>query len=168
MNRRFPVVLIVAIGLLTAPTIAAAAEPALATSLIAGHEIDVTGTGFPADSDVVLVIQRNGADDGSQMLHADATGTFTAVIPAGPGRGGRYSLTATSGSAKAVAETVAVETAGGLNAGGAQPTPPTTDTAAASTAGSTFTIGWAAVTIAALVVLLVSFGYLGKPSRRRS
>ena len=109
------------------PALVAAAEPALTTTVIPGQEIDVSGTGFPGDADVLLEIQRNGAAAGSQTLHTDAAGSFTATIDAGPGRGGMYTLIATSGSAKAVAEAVAVETAGRRN--GRATDPPGTDTA---------------------------------------
>jgi hypothetical protein len=159
MSHRIPINVIVALGLLAVPTIVAAAEPALATSLVPGQEIDVSGTGFPADADVLLVIQRNGADDGSQTLHADAAGSFTATIAAGPGRGGAYTLIATSGSAKAVAEIVAVETAGGLATGGVQPTQPATDAAPVEMTGSDPSTAWAVLAAAALVSLLLAIGY---------
>ena len=159
MSHRIPIIVIVAIGLLAVPTIVAAAEPTLATSLVPGQEIDVSGTGFPADADVLLVIQRNGADAGSQTLHSDPAGSFTATIAAGPGRGGAYTLIATSGSTKAVADIVAVETAGGLATGGVQPTPPTTDAAPAGTTGSDPTTEWAVLAAAALVSLLLALGY---------
>jgi hypothetical protein len=113
--------------LLALPGAVAAAEPTLTATPIPGKEIDVVGAGFPADADVLLTIQRNGTDDGSQDLRTDSTGAFTATIDAGPGRGGVYTLTATSGSVTATVEAVAVETAGGL---GPSPSsqPPATDT----------------------------------------
>jgi hypothetical protein len=112
-----------AIAILGTPALVAAAEPTLTATVIPGHEIDLVGAGFPADADVQLAILRNGADDGTQALHTDATGGFTATIDAGPGRGGVYTMTATSGSASATVEALAVETAGGLHS-----SPPPTDT----------------------------------------
>jgi hypothetical protein len=129
MNRAILLVLLAAFVVLAAPAIVAAAEPALATSVIPGQEIDVTGTGFPGDADVLLVIERNGAAADSQTLRTDAAGSFTATIDAGPGRGGMYALVATSGSAKAVADALAVETAGAAGTGGVQPSAPATDAA---------------------------------------
>jgi hypothetical protein len=124
MNRRLPVLfLAAALALLAAPSMVAAAEPALTATVIPGQEIDVAGSGFPADADVQLAILRNGADAGSQALRADADGAFTTTIDAGPGRGGVYTMTATSGSVTATVEALAVETAGGFQSG-----PPPTDT----------------------------------------
>jgi hypothetical protein len=124
MNRHLSLLLLAAMALLAVPAIVAAAEPALTATVIPGQEIDVAGSGFPADADVLLAIQRNGADAGTQNLRTDAAGNFTATIDAGPGRGGVYTLTATSDSVTATVEALAVETAGGL-----QSTPPATDTA---------------------------------------
>jgi hypothetical protein len=143
MNRRIPLMFLVALGLLAAPAIVAAAEPALTASVVPGQEIDVTGTGFPGDADVLLVIERNGAAAGSQTLRADPAGSFSATIEAGPGRGGAYSLVATSGSAKAVVDVVAVETAGAGGAGGPQPTPPPTDSASNVSTRPAPANGWA-------------------------
>src|SRR5512141_3059255 len=99
MTRRLPVlVILAAIAALGTPTLVAAAEPALSATVIPGQEIDLAGSGFPADADVQLVILRNGADAGSQVLHTDAAGAFTATIDAGPGRGGGYTMTATAGT----------------------------------------------------------------------
>lgn len=124
MPRRLPILMIAAaIAILGTPALVAAAEPTLTATVIPGHEIDLVGAGFPADADVQLAILRNGADDGTQALHTDATGGFTATIDAGPGRGGVYTMTATSGSASATVEALAVETAGGLHS-----SPPPTDT----------------------------------------
>ncbi|HEY6013489.1 MAG TPA: hypothetical protein VIU37_05770 [Candidatus Limnocylindrales bacterium] len=124
MPRRLPILMIAAaIAILGTPALVAAAEPTLTATVIPGQEIDVVGAGFPADADVQLAILRNGADDGTQALHTDATGGFTATIDAGPGRGGVYTMTATSGSASATVEALAVETAGGLHS-----SPPPTDT----------------------------------------
>jgi hypothetical protein len=124
MIRHLGAVVLAAAAVLAVPTLVAAAEPSLTTTVIPGQEIDLVGSGFPADADVVLAIQRNGTDAGSQALTTDAVGGFTATIDAGPGRGGVYTLTATSGSVTATVEALAVETAGGL-----QSTPPPTDTA---------------------------------------
>jgi hypothetical protein len=129
MNRCIVLILLVVLGLMAAPAVAAAAEPALIATVVPGHEIDVAGSGFPGDADVLLVIERNGAAAGSQTLRTDAAGSFTATIDAGPGRGGAYTLVATSGAAKAVADVVAVETAGAGGTGVLQQTPPPTDTA---------------------------------------
>ena len=132
MTRRVPILLTaVAIAILGTPAFVAAAEPTLAATVIPGQEIDVAGAGFPADADVQLAILRNGADAGSQALHTDATGGFAATIDVGPGRGGVYTMTATSGTATATVEALAVETAGGL-----QSAPPPTDTVPGGPGGS--------------------------------
>jgi hypothetical protein len=128
MTRRIPILVMAVFALLVTPTIVAAADPALTATVMPGKEIDVAGSGFPADADVLLAIQRSGADAGSQNLRSDAAGNFTATIDAGPGRGGVYTMTATSGSATASVQALAVETAGGTG-GGLQSTPPPTDLA---------------------------------------
>lgn len=138
MNRRVPLVSLVPvalllIGLVNVPAMLAADAPQLSASTIPGKGIDVSRTGFPAGVDVQLAIQRNGTDAGSQTLHTDASGSFTATVDAGPGRGGQHTLTATAGSATATVQAVAVETAGGT-VGGTRPTPPLTDTSVAGTA----------------------------------
>jgi hypothetical protein len=122
MRHRLPVLIVAAIALLGTPSLVSAAEPSLTATVIPGQEIDVTGAGFRADADVRFAILRNGSDAGSRALHTDASGAFTATIEAGPGRGGVYTMTASSGSATATVEALAVETAGGL-----QPGPPPTD-----------------------------------------
>ena len=131
MNRRLPILALAVVALLAMPSSAAAAEPTLTATVIPGQEIDLAGSGFPADSDVMLTAQRNGTDAGSQALRTDASGAFTATIDAGPGRGGVYTVTATSGSATATVEALAVETAGGVGSA-----PPPTDTASSVEAGS--------------------------------
>jgi hypothetical protein len=163
MNRRVPLFVLVALALLAAPAVVAAAEPALTATVIPGQEIDLAGSGFPADADVLLVIERNGADAGSQALRTDSAGSFTATIDAGPGRGGVYTMIATSGSAKAVVEALAVETAGG--AGGLQSSPPPTDATSRLPAGPD-TGGWATGLGAALVSVLLTLRYLDKPRDR--
>ncbi len=52
MNRRLPVLALASALLLAAPVAVAAAEPALTATVIPGQEIDVVGSGFPADADV--------------------------------------------------------------------------------------------------------------------
>lgn len=156
MNRRILVILLVALASLAAPAIVAAAEPALTANVIPGHEIDVTGTGFPGEADVLLVIERSGAAAGSQTLRTDAAGSFIATIDAGPGRGGVYSMVATSGSAKAVVEALAVETAGAGGTGGVQPTAPPTDTASNVPARPAPAGGWAMGLAAALLSLFLT------------
>lgn len=160
MNRRIPLILLVALGLMAAPAVAAAAEPALTATVIPGHEIDVAGSGFPGDADVVLAIERNGAAAGSQTLRTDAAGSFTATIEAGPGQGGAYTLVATSGAAKALAAVVAVETAEAGGAGGVQQTPPPTDTASSLPERPAPGIGRALGFVAALVALFLAWGRL--------
>ncbi len=165
--RRIPFILLAAFALLATPALVAAAEPALTTSVIPGQEIDVSGTGFPADADVLLEIQRDGVAAGSQALHTDAAGTFTATIEAGPGKGGRYTLIATSGSAKAVAEVVAVETAGG---GGtvAQPTLPAgTDSAPGVPTRPGPADDWVPGLVLAVLGLLAIWWFLGEGAVRR-
>ena len=127
MKRPVTVVLLAALAIFAVPTLASAAQPSLTATVIPGQEIDVVGAAFPPDADVLLAIERNGADAGSQALHTDSAGSFTATIDAGPGRGGVYTVTATSGSATATVEALAVETAGGF-----QSTPPPTDTVSIS------------------------------------
>lgn len=160
IRRRIPLILLVALGLLAAPAVVAAAQPALTATVVPGHEIDVMGTAFPGGADVLLVIERNGAAAGSQTLRTDAAGAFTATIDAGPGRGGAYTLVATSGSAKAVAGVVAVETAGAGGAGGLQPTPPPTDAASSGPARPAPANEWALGLVAALISLLFTLWYL--------
>jgi hypothetical protein len=160
MNRRIPLILLVALGLMAAPAIVAAAQPLLTATVVPGHEIDVTGTGFPGNADVLLAIERNGAAAGSQTLRTDAAGSFTATIDAGPGRGGAYTLVATSGSARAVADVVAVETAGAGGTGGIQPTPPPTDAASSVPLGPAPASGWARGLVAVLVSLFLTAGWL--------
>lgn len=160
--RRIPLFLLAAGLLLAAPSIVAAAEPALTATVIPGQEIDVVGAGFPADADVLLVIERNGAGAGSQTLRTDAAGGFTATIDAGPSRGGVYSLIATSGPAKAVAEALAVETAG---AGGLQSTPPPTDLAGGATVRSSSSDEGAFVPML-FVIGLVSLAFALSYTRR--
>ena len=128
MLRRVPFAFLVVLGLLVVPATAAAAQPTLQATVIPGREIDVVGSGFPASTDVSLLIQRSNHPDQTLALQTDASGGFTTTIDAGPGRGGAYTLVATAGSSTASADVVAVETAGGT-LGGAQ-TPPPTDTLA--------------------------------------
>ena len=128
MFRRVPFVLLVVLGLLVVPATVAAAQPSLQATVIPGQEIDVVGSGFPASTDVSLLIQRSNHPDQTRALQTDASGGFTTTIDAGPGLGGAYTLVATAGSSTASADVVAVETAGGT-LGGAQ-TPPPTDTLA--------------------------------------
>ncbi len=143
MPRRVPTAALLLLVLLALPAVTLAAAPSLTATVVPGHEIDLVGAGFPASSTVTLAITRTGscaitpcdphAGSGTRTVTSDASGGFTATIDAGPGRGGQYVIVATAGSAKATAEVVAVETAGGV-APGATPTPPATDTAVGSTA----------------------------------
>ena len=132
MLRRVPFALLVVLGLLVVPATAAAAQPSLQATVIPGQEIDVVGSGFPAATDVSLLIQRSNHPDQTRALQTDASGAFTTTIDAGPGLGGAYTLVATAGSSTASADVVAVETAGGT-LGGAQ-TPPPTDALAPTSA----------------------------------
>jgi hypothetical protein len=150
MSRRILTLLLAAGLLLAAPAIVAAAEPALTATVIPGQEIDVSGSGFPADADVLLVIERNGAVTESRTLKTDAASTFTATIDAGPGKGGVYDLIATSGPVKAIASALAVETAGGL-----QSTPPPTDVARDAASPSTLAVGGPIGLMAVLVGLVL-------------
>ena len=124
MSRRVPFALLVLATLLVLPATVAAAGPELQATVVPGREIDVTGSGFPASTDVTLVIQRSNHPDESRTLAADATGAFTTTIDAGPGHGGAYTLVATAGQSTATAQVIAVETAGGAG-GGIQGPPPT-------------------------------------------
>ena len=161
MIRWLSTVLLAAAIVLAVPTLVAAAEPALAATVIPGHEIDVVGSGFPSDADVLLAIQRNSTDAESQALRTDAEGGFTAVIDAGPGRGGVYTLTATSGSVSATVEALAVETAGGLQSS----TPPPTDTVASVSHGSS---GGNGVPAALILVAACSLSLAIASPRRRA
>ena len=109
--------------------------------------------------------QRNGTDDGSQTLHTDANGSFTATVDAGPGRGGQYTLTATAGSATATVDAVAVETAGGT-LGGVKPTPPPTDAVAAGSAQPDSS-RWLVVALA-LGLGVTGFGLATRAARMRA
>ncbi|HEX7399836.1 MAG TPA: hypothetical protein VF302_08715 [Candidatus Limnocylindrales bacterium] len=124
MSRRVPFALLVLATLLVLPATVAAAGPELQATVVPGREIDVAGSGFPASSDVTLVIQRSSHPDETRALTADAAGSFTTTIDAGPGRGGAYTLVATSGQLTATTQVVAVETAGGAGSG-IQGPPPT-------------------------------------------
>ncbi|MGZ9231131.1 MAG: hypothetical protein ACXW4H_07580 [Candidatus Limnocylindrales bacterium] len=161
MTRRIPLLLVALIVVLASPTIVAAADPTLTATVIPGQEIDVVGSGFPSDADVVLAIQRNGTDAGSQALRGDAAGGFTAVIDAGPGRGGVYTLTATSGSVSATVEAMAVETAGGLQSS----TPPPTDAVGSVSHGSSDGAGAPAILI---LVAACSLSLVVASLRRRA
>ena len=127
MKRRVPFALLALASLLILPASVAAAGPQLQATVIPGREIDVAGSSFPASSTVTLVIGRSNHPNETRTLSADALGSFTTTIDAGPGRGGAYTLVATSGQLSATAQVVAVETAGG--AGGALASPPPTHTA---------------------------------------
>jgi hypothetical protein len=168
MKRRVPFIFLVALGLMAVPAIVAAAQPTLTTSVIPGHQIDVAGSGFPASADVLLVIQRNGVAAGSQTLRSDVAGSFSASIDAGPGRGGAYNLVATSGSAKAVADVVAVETAGAGTTGGLQQTPPPTDTVSSAPARPALDDRWAYGFVAAFVGFLLAGWRLRQRDKART
>lgn len=141
MPRSVPSVFLLAFALVTIPTVALAAGATLTATVVPGHEIDLVGAGFPASTPITLSITRTGscattpcdphAGSGTRTVTSDARGAFTAVIDAGPGRGGRYVIVATAGSVSASADVVAVETAGGL-APGAKATLPPTDMAPAA------------------------------------
>jgi hypothetical protein len=133
MKRRVPFALLAISSLLIVPATVAAAGPDLQATVVPGREIDVTGSGFPASSNVTLVIGRSNHPEETRTLAADATGAFTTTIDAGPGRGGAYTLVATAGQSTATAQVVAVETAGG--AGGGIQGPPPTDTWPAGESG---------------------------------
>lgn len=165
MTRRLPILLaFAAIALLAMPALVAAAGPTLTATVIPGREIDVVGSGFPADADVQLAIQRNGVDAGSQALRTDATGSFSATIDAGPGRGGLYTLTATSGPASATVEALAVETAGGL-----QSSPPPTDTEPGTVAhGGPLVDRVAILALIGAAALSVAFSALRRAARETS
>lgn len=122
MHRRVPLALLAVLALLVVPATVAAAQPELQATVVPGREIDIVGSGFPASTDVILVIHRSNNPDETRTLRADATGAFTTTIDAGPGQGGAYTLVATAGSSTASANVVAVETAGG--AGGGVQAPP--------------------------------------------
>jgi len=124
MHRRVPLALLTFLALLVVPATVSAAGPELLATVIPGREIDVVGSGFPASTEVTLVITRNGNPDETRRLPSDASGAFTTTIDAGPGRGGAYALVATAAQSTASADVVAVETAGGT-AGGVQVPPPT-------------------------------------------
>ncbi len=154
-------------GVLLVPAAAAASGCTLTATSDPGHSVTITGSGFGPTAAVGLEITRSGTADGSQTLTSDANGAFTTSIDAGPGRGGDYTFTATSTSCSAAAEALAVETAGGL-AGGAQPTPPTTDTAPGAPAGDTHGEGSIAVWVQLLAgVVAGALAVLGVAVRSR-
>ena len=148
------------------PTIAAATGPVLTATVIPGDEIDLVGSGFPAQADVLLVITRNGTNAGSRSLETDAVGGFTAAIDAGPGLGGAYLFVATSGSARATVEAVAVETAGSGGTGGLNPSAPPTDMASGPPGRSLLGTTWTLALAAAATGLFIGLGALWR--RRRS
>jgi hypothetical protein len=167
---RVSIVLIaLAAGLFALPATAAAAGTcALTTTAAAGHSITVTGTGFTPGADVDITQTWGGSNataggnTGPQTttsrVVADAAGGFEYTVDAGPGRGGTYDFSAASGGCTATAQAVAVETAGGVNhgtggsAGGANSTPPATDTAPATT-GRTSNPVWAILLVLAAASL---------------
>ena len=138
--------LLLLVAALAAPAPSAAAGTCqLSTAVAPGHSITVTGTGFDATTTVDITTKWSGSNataggatgpqTTSSTVTTDANGGFEFSVDAGPGRGGTYDFTATTPACTATAETVAVETAGGINGGtnpgGAQVTPPPTDTAPA-------------------------------------
>ena len=154
----------------TIPSGVAAADCTMSAVPDPGRAIDVTGAGYPADADVTFVIVRNGVRVDSQTLRSDAAGSFSTSVDAGPGRGGAYTLIATVGSCKAVADVLAVETAGGAG-GGTRPTQPATDvlTAIPSTgdAGDAPLTTVALILVAAAVGLMVAARILDRASASR-
>ncbi len=167
MKRRVPFALLALASLLILPASAAAAGPQLQATVIPGREIDVAGSGFPASSTVTLVISRSNHPDETRMLAADASGSFTTTIDAGPGHGGAYTLVASAGQLRATAQVVAVETAGG--AGGGLASPPPTDTAplpdpGRAPAGAPLAV-ILAVALAGAIGAGWSFRRVGRPSR---
>ena len=133
-------------GLIALPATASAATCELTTAVSPGHEITITGTGFGASTSVAITTTWSGSNataggnTGPQTTNdtatTDASGEFTFTIDAGPGRGGTYDIEATAGGCTATTRVEALETAGGLNNGGANPTPQATDTVAAPTGRS--------------------------------
>jgi hypothetical protein len=125
-------------GLIALPATAAAATCELTTAVSPGHEITITGTGFAPSASVAITTTWSGSNataggntgpqTTSDTATADASGEFTFTIDAGPGRGGTYDISATAGGCTATTRVEALETAGGLNNGGAGVTPPPTDT----------------------------------------
>jgi hypothetical protein len=134
-------ILLVALSAVAAPV--AAADCSLVATAIPGQSIGVAGAAFPAGADITFVVIRNGVSEESQALRSDGAGQFATSVDAGPGRGGAYTLIATAGTCKAVADVVAVETAGGAGVAG-RPTQPATDTLATTPAihtGDGFPLG---------------------------
>jgi hypothetical protein len=155
-------------GLIALPAAAAAATCELTTAVSPGHEITITGTGFAPSASVAITTTWSGSNataggnTGPQTTTdtatTDASGEFTFTIDAGPGRGGTYDVEATAGGCTATARVEALETAGGLNNGGAGVTPPPTDTVAVPSGRSGSGLPVAdllAIVLAAAVVGLV-------------
>jgi hypothetical protein len=80
---------------------------------VPGVEITIQGTRFTPSGDVILSWDVNGGPITNDTVTADGNGEFEYSIPAGPGLGGRYHITATDGTCSLEEEVVAVETAGG-------------------------------------------------------
>ena len=175
MRRAFIVVLISS-GLLALPAFAGiagaaatsgtrlAAAPLAATgcqlTAVAhvAQDVVATGRGFAAAATIKITTVWSGSSaiaggpiagtTRTQTVTTDASGGFEFTVPAGPGRGGRYTFTATDDNCSATVQATAVETAGGL-----APTPPATDTAAAPVKAP-------AVPTALLVAIVLGIGLL--------
>ncbi len=102
-------------------TIAAATDSLRIAAFV--HNNDLRHPAVLAQDLASLDVLSDGRLD---VAIGDASGAFTTTIDAGPGRGGAYTLVATSGPSTATVDVVAVETAGG---DGPIQTPPATSTA---------------------------------------
>jgi hypothetical protein len=134
--RSLVALLLLAGASLALPVATSAASCQLTTAVSPGHVITITGSGFAASQDVAITQTWSGSNataggntrpqTTTTSVTADASGGFEFTIDAGPGHGGTYDIEATGGGCTATTTVAALETAGGVNPGGAPL--PATDT----------------------------------------
>jgi hypothetical protein len=158
--RKLTLVMIMLATILALPSTLLAADAALSAVTTRDGPatvVDLTGTGFAPGTDVHLVVSRNGGAVSTQTLRTDENGTFNSTFTYGPGRGGRYTFSASGQDASATTEVVVVESAGG----GVTSTPPTlppTDAAPAAPAPGPATGGPGVLSLLLVAALVSSPG----------
>jgi hypothetical protein len=137
----------------------------------AGQNIVVSGQGFAASASIAVTTVWGGSNStvggsagstSTQTITSDASGTFVLTVPAGPGRGGAYTFTATDAACTATIQATAIETAGGL-----APPPPTTDTVSGPANDGPAAPAMPVAAIALAVGLLAMAGLIVRPRRRQ-
>ena len=137
----------------------------------AGQNIVVSGQGFAASASIAVTTVWGGSNStvggsagstSTQTITSDASGTFVLTVPAGPGRGGAYTFTATDAACTATIQATAIETASGL-----APTPPTTDTVSGPANDGPAAPAMPVAAIALAVGLLAMAGLIVRPRRRQ-